>query len=95
MPEEQEDIMAQYTYTTKGVCSRRIDFEIDDEKKLRNIKFYGGCAGNLQAISKLCDGKSAEEISGILMGNDCGGKGTSCADQFAKAIKLAMEDAAK
>ena len=87
--------MAQYTYTTKGVCSRQIDFEIDDEKKLRNIKFYGGCDGNLKAVSKLCEGKPADEISAILLGNDCHGKGTSCADQLAQAINLALEGAAK
>ena len=83
--------MAQYTYTTAGVCAKQIDFEIDDEHKLRNIKFHGGCDGNLKAVSKLCEGKDAKEISGILLGNDCRGRGTSCADQLAKAINAAME----
>lgn len=87
--------MAQYTYTTKGVCARQIDFEIDDEQKLKNIVFHGGCDGNLRAISKLCEGKPAKEVSSILFGNDCRGKGTSCGDQFAKAINQALEDCGK
>ena len=87
--------MAQYTYTPKGVCPRQIDFEIDDDKNIRNIKFYGGCDGNQHAIAKLCEGKPAAEISGILLGNDCHGKGTSCADQLARAINLALEEAKK
>ena len=46
--------------------------------------------GNLQAISKLVEGKKAEKVADILRGNDCRGKGTSCADQLAKAIDKAL-----
>ncbi|MBE6443207.1 MAG: TIGR03905 family TSCPD domain-containing protein [Alphaproteobacteria bacterium] len=81
--------MKKFNYTTQGVCSTNISFNIDDGR-IYNVKFDGGCMGNLQAISKLVEGKSAEEIADILRGNDCRGKGTSCADQLAKAIDEAL-----
>ena len=77
----------KYEFYPRGVCSRKIDFEIDENGKLHNVVFTGGCNGNLKAISKLVEGKDASEVVRILEGNDCGGRGTSCADQFAKAIK--------
>ena len=81
--------MKKFNYTTQGVCSTNISFNINDGR-IYNVKFDGGCMGNLQAISKLVEGKSAEEIADILRGNDCRGKGTSCADQLAKAIDEAL-----
>ena len=81
----------QYTYQTKGTCSREIIFEIEDGKVL-NVEFIGGCNGNLKAIGRLVEGKDAKEISEILAGNTCGMKGTSCADQFSKALKAALEE---
>lgn len=83
--------MAKYNYTPFGVCSRNIAFEIEDGK-LRNIKFTGGCDGNLKAISKLLEGTDAERAVEILKGNDCGGRGTSCADQLARAVEQALEE---
>ena len=78
-------------FTPKGICPSRIQFDIDDsDKTLHNISFTGGCNGNLKAISKLCEGKSAQEISDIVRGNTCGLKGTSCADQLSKAIDQAL-----
>ena len=74
-----------YTYNPTGVCSRRIEFDIIGDI-ITNIFFTGGCDGNLKAISKLCNGMTVSEISEKLLGNDCNGKGTSCADQFAKAV---------
>lgn len=82
--------MGSYTYNTQGVCSRQIYFNIEDGK-LHNVSFYGGCHGNLQAIGKLVEGKDARETADLLLGNDCAGRGTSCADQLAKAINLALE----
>ena len=79
-----------YTYHPKGVCAMQIDFEIN-EGIISDIKFTGGCNGNLKAISKLVDGMSAEKISEILLGNTCGMKGTSCADQLAKAVTEAAK----
>ena len=80
-----------YKFKTKGTCSREISFEIKDNK-VYNIKFVGGCDGNLKAISKLCNGKDAQEIVDILKGNTCGPRKTSCADQFAIAITQALNN---
>ena len=81
--------MENYSYTTSGVCARTISFSIDGGK-LRNVKFAGGCPGNLLAIGKLVEGADAGKIADILAGNDCGGKGTSCADQLSRAIRQAL-----
>lgn len=81
--------MAFYSYKTSGVCSSEIQFEIKDGK-IYHVQFIGGCPGNLQAISKLVEGADAAEVSRLLAGNDCGGKGTSCADQLALALQAAL-----
>lgn len=75
-----------FSYATKEVCSRKITFDIVNGK-LHNVQFEGGCPGNLLAISKLVEGKDALEIAELLAGNDCRGRGTSCADQLSQAIK--------
>ena len=77
--------MANYTYKTHGTYSKEISFDLEDGK-LHNLKFQGGCPGNLAAISKLLEGQDAKNAADLLRGNDCGGRGTSCADQLAKAI---------
>ncbi|MBR4206553.1 MAG: TIGR03905 family TSCPD domain-containing protein [Clostridia bacterium] len=79
----------KYVYQTKGTCSSRIDFEIN-EGILSHVVFTGGCNGNLKAIGKLVEGKPAEEIAALLRGNTCGYKNTSCGDQLAKAIDQAL-----
>ena len=81
--------MASYTYPTSGTCAKLIDFDIEDGK-LRNVKFTGGCAGNLLAIGKLIEGKDARETADLLRGNKCGRRPTSCADQLSKAIDKAL-----
>ena len=75
-----------FEYVPEGVCSRKINFDIVDGK-LHNVRFTGGCPGNLIAISKLGEGNDAKEIAELLAGNQCGARGTSCADQLSKAIK--------
>ena len=82
----------RYNYQTKGVCSRLISFDIENGI-ISNVEFQGGCHGNLKAISRLVNGKNAEEIASILAGNTCGMKNTSCADQLSKAINEALQDA--
>jgi uncharacterized protein (TIGR03905 family) len=82
----RNNTMKNYTYAPKGVCSKKIDFEIDDEGKMHNLRFLGGCNGNLKAIGLLLEGADAKNAADILRGNDCGGRGTSCADQLARAI---------
>ena len=79
----------QHSYKTRGTCASNITFDINDGK-VSNIKFTGGCNGNLKAISKLCEGKDALEVASILEGNTCGMKSTSCADQLSKALKEAV-----
>ena len=74
------------TYKTQGVCARSITFDKDESGKITNISFDGGCNGNLKAISKLCEGMTADEIVSKLKGNTCGFKSTSCADQLAIAV---------
>ncbi len=71
-------------YRTKGTCSREILFSVEDNK-LTDLKFIGGCSGNLQAIQRLCIGKSIDEIIPILSGIKCRND-TSCPDQLAKAL---------
>ena len=76
--------MEHVTYKTTGTCASVIEFDREGEV-VTNIKFTGGCNGNLKALAKLCEGKDASFISEVLSGNTCGGKSTSCADQLAKA----------
>jgi len=81
--------MATYTYSPRRVCSRQITFDLEDGK-LHNVRFLGGCPGNLSAIGKLLEGADAADTARLLKGNDCGGRGTSCADQLALAIESAL-----
>ena len=81
-----------FKYKTRGVCASTIQFELTEEKKVKNISFSGGCNGNLKAISKLADGMDAKEVIRILKGNTCGFKSTSCADQLAVALEEALEN---
>ncbi len=82
--------MKAHSYTPHGVCARQITFDIEDGK-LHNVRFVGGCNGNLKAIGKLLEGADARQAAKLLRGNDCNGKGTSCADQLARALEQAME----
>ena len=81
----------KYNYTPRGVCAVNISFDIDGNI-ISNIEFYGGCNGNLKAISKLVDGWEVEKIEQYLLGNTCGSKSTSCADQLAKAVRAAYDE---
>lgn len=82
--------MKHVTYQPHGVCTMQIAFDIDDAGKMHNLGFLGGCNGNLKAISKLLEGRDAREAADVLRGNDCGGRGTSCADQLARAVDEAL-----
>lgn len=77
----------EVTYCFSGTCSRSVTFERDEEGRLHNIRFLGGCNGNLKGIASLCEGMSAEEVISRLKGIRCGFKQTSCGDQFAKALE--------
>lgn len=71
------------------VCSTEVQADLENGI-VRNVRFTGGCPGNLLAISKLVEGMKAEDVIRLLDGNPCGGKETSCADQLAKALKQAL-----
>lgn len=75
-----------YTYKTSGVCSRSINFDIEDGV-LKNVSYDGGCNGNLKGIGKLVEGMKVDEVINRLEGIKCGFKTTSCPDQLAKALK--------
>lgn len=79
-----------YTYTPRGVCSRQINLEIDDEGIIRDCSFYGGCSGNTQGVSALVKGLKAEEAIAKLEGIKCGPRPTSCPDQLSKALREAI-----
>ena len=74
-------------YKTKGVCSMAIQYDLDDEQKVHNVKFIGGCSGNTQGVAKLCEGMDVNEVIERLEGIRCGMKPTSCPDQLAQALK--------
>lgn len=85
--------MENYRIRTKGVCARMISFSLEDGK-LYNVKFLGGCPGNTAAIGKLLEGTDAARAVSILKGNRCGLKSTSCADQLARGVEQALQQAA-
>ena len=84
--------MKHIEYKTTGTCAKVIVLDLDDNNIIHNCQFIGGCNGNLKAISKLVEGKSASEISEILKGNTCGPRPTSCADQLSIALLNAINE---
>ena len=82
--------MYHYDYLTEGTCSQLISLDLDGDKVF-NVSFMGGCNGNLKAIPLLIDGWTVEQIAEKLTGVQCGRRGTSCADQLAKAVRKAYE----
>lgn len=75
-----------HTYITKGTCSRQIDFDVVDGA-VKNVKFTGGCNGNLKGVGALVDGMDVDEAISRLKGIKCGPKNTSCPDQLANALE--------
>jgi len=80
-----------YEYRPRGVCPMLISFHLEDDV-VTNVRFLGGCNGNLKAIGKLVDGMTVDRIEGYLRGNTCGHKPTSCADQLAIAVRQAYNE---
>lgn len=76
-------------YNTSGTCSVQLEFDIDDEGLIHNIRYLGGCDGNLKAVGLLAEGKKASDVADLLGGLRCGFKPTSCGDQLARAIREA------
>jgi len=71
---------------TNGVCSKEIEFEVEDNR-IRKVRFYKGCDGNLKAISILIEGMEVNEVISKLKGLKCGKRNTSCVDQLTKALE--------
>lgn len=74
-----------FTYSPTGTCSRQILFDVDQDNKMHNVRFIGGCGGNLQGIARLVEGKDIDEIQTLLAGIRCRNN-TSCPDQLSRAI---------
>lgn len=81
----------KYNYKTRGVCSRSITFDMDENHIVTNISFEGGCNGNTKGIASLAEGMKAEDIIDKCSGIRCGMKSTSCPDQLTLAIKEALK----
>lgn len=80
----------KHVYKPKGVCSSKVEFELDGNV-VKNISFFGGCNGNLKAIAALAEGMTVEQIKERVLGLTCGFKKTSCSDQLAHALMDALE----
>ena len=78
--------MTQISYKTKGVCSRQINLEIENDV-IVGAQFIGGCSGNTQGVAALVIGMSVDEAIKRLRGIKCGPKSTSCPDQLAVALE--------
>ncbi|MCI7767295.1 MAG: TIGR03905 family TSCPD domain-containing protein [Oscillospiraceae bacterium] len=76
-------------YTPRGVCSRKITAEVENGV-VKSVVFTGGCNGNTQGLARLAQGMKVEDVIARLENVDCGGRGTSCPDQLAKALKQAL-----
>lgn len=81
-----------YTFTPRGVCSRRMTVELEDGV-IKDVKVEGGCSGNLQGISRLVVAMKATDAIERMQGISCGGKPTSCPDQLARALTEALKKA--
>ncbi len=79
------------TYAMKGTCSKQVLFDLDEENKIHNVKFIGGCSGNLQGIAKLVEGRTPNEVVPLLKGIRCR-QNTSCPDQLSIALTPYIKD---
>lgn len=81
----------KHTYEPEGVCSFRMEFDLADDGTVTNVKIVGGCPGNTQGVSRLAEGRKAEELISLLSGIRCGNKPTSCPDQLSRALRAALD----
>ncbi|MBR5730017.1 MAG: TIGR03905 family TSCPD domain-containing protein [Prevotella sp.] len=84
--------MKHFEYQTSGVCSKAIVFDLDEQQKVHNIQFIGGCPGNTTGVSLLSEGHDAKELISMLKDVKCGYKNTSCPAQFALALSQAIKE---
>lgn len=78
-------------YKTKGVCAQEIHLELEGDT-IKHVEFIGGCHGNTQGVARLVEGMKANDAISRIEGIRCGFKPTSCPDQLAKALKLALQE---
>jgi uncharacterized protein (TIGR03905 family) len=88
----KERVTMMTSYDTRGTCAKRIDLDIEDGV-IKDVRFHGGCNGNLQGIAALVTGMDAREAAGRLRGIRCGHRPTSCPDQLAEAITTSLMSA--
>ena len=81
-------------YKPRGTCSKRMNVKVEDGV-IQSVHIEGGCGGNTQAVSRLVEGMTAQEAIARMEGIQCGSKGTSCPDQLAKALKIALTEEEK
>ena len=81
-----------YEFSPRGVCSRKMCVELDEQGVIRSLLVEGGCSGNLQGIMKLVQGMPAQEVIDRLSGIRCGPRRTSCPDQLAIALSKCVEE---
>lgn len=80
-----------YTFKTQGVCAAKIDFKVEDNI-VKDVKFTGGCNGNLKGIAALVQGMKVDDVIDRVEGITCGFKSTSCCDQFAQALRQVRDN---
>lgn len=85
-------INMEYKFNLHGTCAKQVNFELNDENLIKNVKFVGGCNGNAKGIAALAENRSSLEVISALEGIKCGYKNTSCPDQFAKALRFAINE---
>lgn len=86
--------MISHDFRPRGVCSQMMHIELsDDGSTIEQLSVEGGCEGNLKAIARLVAGRPVDEVCGLLEGNTCGPRGTSCADQLTRGLREAASQA--
>ena len=81
-----------YTFHPRGVCAQAMRVEVDDQGMIQKLEVVGGCSGNLQGISRLVVGMTAQDAIERMRGIRCGMKPTSCPDQIASGLKKFLEE---
>lgn len=79
--------MKTLSFQTRGTCAKLINIALDDDDRIEDVEFVGGCNGNTKGISSLVRGMKSEDVIKKLEGITCGMKPTSCPDQLAQALR--------
>jgi uncharacterized protein (TIGR03905 family) len=75
------------SFATCGVtCSTQINLQTEGDT-IRSVEIIKGCNGNTKGLARLCEGRKVQDVIELLEGIDCKGRGTSCPDQLARALK--------